>query len=54
MWKAIVHEWIGYGYNPRNVKGMVDAFKNGGIKRGAPKNKSHTTVIEQMRAEKEA
>ena len=35
-WKALVHEWIGYGYNPRNVKGMLDAYKNGGIKRGAP------------------
>ena len=32
-WKQLIFEWIGYGWNKQNVKGMLEAFQNGGIKR---------------------
>lgn len=40
-WRALVKDWIGRGWNPGNVKGMLDAFQAGGIAaspngRGAP------------------
>jgi len=31
-WKALVHEWVGRGWNPGNVQGMLEAFGNGGIR----------------------
>ncbi len=29
--KALVDSWIGRGYNPRNIAGMLDAFQAGGL-----------------------
>lgn len=31
-WRELCKEWVGRGWNPVNVKGMLEAFKNGGIK----------------------
>jgi hypothetical protein len=31
QWRAVVHEWLGRGYNPSNVQGMLDVFKRGGF-----------------------
>jgi hypothetical protein len=31
-WKAILLMWIGRGYNPRNIAGMLEAYRNGGIR----------------------
>jgi hypothetical protein len=31
LWKMIVHEWIGRGWNPSNVRGMLDCYRAGGI-----------------------
>ena len=31
LWKSVVFDWIGRGYNPRNVKDMLDAFHKGGL-----------------------
>ena len=31
QWGNIVKAWIGRGYNPRNVTGMLDAYRKGGI-----------------------
>jgi hypothetical protein len=28
-WRGIVRDWIGSGWNPGNVKGMLDVFQNG-------------------------
>jgi hypothetical protein len=28
-WRGIVNEWVGHGWNPTNVKGMLDVFQNG-------------------------
>jgi hypothetical protein len=43
-WRTIVHEWIGRGWNKQNVKGMLDAYRNGGIgdKRGPPSSESES------------
>lgn len=31
-WGEIVFQWVGLGFNPTNVKGMLDAFEEGGIR----------------------
>ncbi len=31
LWKSILREWSLRGWNPRNVKGMLESYKNGGI-----------------------
>ena len=28
-WSAILTDWMGHGWNPRNVKAMLDRYKNG-------------------------
>jgi DNA-binding transcriptional MocR family regulator len=33
LWRRVIKEWLGLGFNPVNVKGMLDAFQVGGIKR---------------------
>ena len=33
IWKLLVRDWMGFGYNKQNIKGMLDAFKKGGIGR---------------------
>ena len=30
-WKTVIHDWHGSGWNPKNVKGMLEAYRNGGI-----------------------
>ena len=30
-WRAIVKDWLGYGWNPLNVKGMLQVFRDGGF-----------------------
>lgn len=43
LWEKIVHEWIGYGWNKQNIKGMLGAFVAGGLgERGATKKQQHT------------
>jgi hypothetical protein len=32
LWKSIVKGWIGKGWNPRNVEGMLKVYKEGGLK----------------------
>ena len=40
-WQQIVHDWVGMGWNPVNIKGMLEAYRNGGIKpRAAPADNS--------------
>jgi hypothetical protein len=36
-WGDLVDEWIGLGWNPTNVVGMLDAFRGGGIGQGKPR-----------------
>jgi len=48
-WAELVRDWIGNGWNPRNVKGMTEAYKNGGIKKRPPKQV--TSVVDDMRKE---
>jgi hypothetical protein len=31
-WHALVEDWIGFGWNKMNVKGMLETFEGGGIK----------------------
>ena len=31
-WGELIDQWIGLGWKPTNVSGMIDSFKNGGIK----------------------
>lgn len=31
-WKQLVHDWIGHGWNKQNIKGLLQAYRNGGIR----------------------
>lgn len=33
LWGTIVYDWIGYGWNKQNIKGMLEAYRAGGIQR---------------------
>jgi len=40
-WQQIIHDWVGSGWNPVNIKGMLEAYHKGGIKpRAAPADDS--------------
>ena len=32
-WSVLIRDWIGHGWNKANVKGMLDAYRNGGLSR---------------------
>lgn len=32
LWENIIRQWIMRGYNPRNIDGMLEAFKAGGLR----------------------
>lgn len=32
VWRSVVHDWKMHGWHPYNIAGMLDAFKQGGIK----------------------
>ncbi len=34
LWKFIIHDWNGRGWNPTNIKGMLDVYRNGWRKDG--------------------
>lgn len=34
FWCAIIKEWIGRGYNPRNISGMLNVYKQRGFNNG--------------------
>lgn len=31
LWARILHDWSGLGWNKQNIKGLLDAYKSGGI-----------------------
>lgn len=33
LWRKVLVEWAAIGWNPRNVQGVLDCFKQGGIKK---------------------
>ena len=50
-WQKLVFEWVGNGWNPTNVKGMLDAYQSGGIQpasRGSPKKPTQSDRIAQI------
>ena len=56
LWRQIVHEWVAVGWNPVNVRGMLDCFTrqeipNPRVKASEPKSFS---AIRQAKAEMEA
>jgi len=43
LWQEHIILWVGRGYNPTNVEGMLDSFQNGGLKKqGQQTSKLHT------------
>lgn len=30
-WQRLIHEWMGRGWNKQNIRGMLEAYNNGGI-----------------------
>jgi hypothetical protein len=53
-WRRLVTDWIGNGWNPRNVKGMLNAFASGGIKdlRNNPANRGKQISDNQAESRK--
>ncbi|HUW13615.1 MAG TPA: hypothetical protein VM537_28085, partial [Anaerolineae bacterium] len=31
LWESVLDGWIGHGWNPANVDGLLDVFEKGGI-----------------------
>lgn len=31
LWRKVIRDWIGHGWNPRNLTGMLEAYRAGGI-----------------------
>jgi hypothetical protein len=54
-WVNLVKSWVGRGFNPNNVAGMLDAFKKGGLPAHGPKEKKAPEEINytQLRMERE-
>lgn len=54
-WRKVVTDWIGSGWNPRNVSGMLDVYRNGARsnQRGTANERKNriTAAIEQLKAE---
>ena len=50
-WKDLVFEWVGNGWNPTNVKGMLDAYQSGGIQ---PLNRGSPNKAERRKQELQA
>lgn len=44
-WLGLVKDWQGHGWRPDNITGMLDAFRNGGLKNG--NNKPHSFQPDQ-------
>lgn len=40
LWEKVVKEWVGSGYNPRNIIGMLEAFKAGGLSKNGNSNRN--------------
>ena len=36
-WGRHVNEWVGKGWNPRNLQGILETWERGGIGNGKPK-----------------
>jgi len=52
LWGKTVKSWVGKGWNPQNVEGMLEAYSNGGIKKRGPPGKT-TNVDANIEAGKE-
>lgn len=48
LWQTVVKDWVGYGWNPGNVKGMLEAYKSGGIKRKNGNGKSAYKIDDNL------
>lgn len=46
-WGAHVKKWVGRGWNPQNIDGMLEAFRNGGIKDKKPSSDERREQILQ-------
>jgi hypothetical protein len=55
LWKKVVHDWIGRGWNKQNVRGMIDAYKSGGLNdtRGKPQPPVKMKLIYDARGKAE-
>ena len=47
-WTELVHEWIGRGWNKRNISGMLDAYKKGGISKNDRGKSSSLGVLQEL------
>jgi len=36
-WRAVAHAWVGSGYNPTNVQGMLECYRRGDMPGTVPK-----------------
>jgi len=40
LWDSIVKDWIGYGWNKGNIKGMIEALQAGGLSKNSAPGKA--------------
>lgn len=44
-WRALVHDWVGRGWNPGNVAGLLDVWAKGGVIQGNGKAREPTNLL---------
>jgi len=58
LWRRVVHEWVAVGWNPVNVRGMLDCFTRQeipNVKRGGKATEPKSfAAIRQVKADMEA
>lgn len=52
-WRALVKQWIGRNYNPGNIEGLLDAWRNGGIRNNSRREAGETAAERYARRMKD-
>ena len=44
LWQATVTGWLGHGWNPKNITGMLEVYEKGGLDKSGRNNDHKTTI----------
>ena len=50
LWGTIIYDWIGNGWNKQNVRGMLDAYRKGGIQSKNGSGKQDQSMADFIRS----
>jgi len=44
LWQATITGWLGHGWNPKNITGMLEVYEKGGLDKSGRNNDHKTTI----------